>query len=447
MADVSEPMVTRRQWLWAVIVMALGLLFWFLPPIAARQEAVIRGLAPVVTTKALIQKFYVEEVEDKQLLDGAIAGMVAQLDPHSHYFTPSEYAVFLAQTSGGYAGIGITFNKQGEQLVVESTVENSPAFDAGLLPGDVVIEVAGRSVEQLKVNEISEGLRGVEGSIAHFKVRRPATGEVLEFSIPRKIIHTHSIYGFQRRTDDPTKWSFWLDEAAGIGYIRISEFWDMTGPEFDAALAALPQSWLKGLIVDLRFNPGGDVVAVQMVVERLLWEGVMMTTRNRREVVDTVTISGREVLPGNIQMVVLVNNLSASGAEILSGVLQYYKRAVVVGQRSYGKGSVQSFIPLEGDRGALKLTVAYYYLPSGRCIHRRPENFDTDEWGVLPDVMVPVDEMEMIRIQDSWREAAVIHNEPGATQQPIRLDPQLTRAIEIVRGKIISQPTTTAAGP
>ncbi len=436
MENQHEQLFTKQNLVWVIVASMLAIVFWYLPPIAARQDALYRVFTPLLTVKSQIQKRYVEDVDDTTLIDGALHGMVNSLDPHSQYLDPAEYAVFKEHMKGDYEGIGVSVDLQGDRIIVVSPIENSPAFEAGVRAGDEIVEVGGKPVTQFRSDEVSKMLRGVEGSMAHFKVRRPPNGQIIAFSVPRRKIQTRVVFGFRRKSD--ATWDFMIDPDDKIGYLRIGEFWDNTVPEFDQAIAQLQQEGVRGLILDLRFNPGGDIQATKDLVDRFLSGGVIVTTRTRRQVVETISATPQHDLP-DWPVAVLINNYSASGAEITAGSLQEHQRATIVGERSFGKASVQEFIELPDENGirdqALKLTIAYYYLPSGRCIHRRPDSRESDDWGIQPDVVVDTTVMEKIEIQSGWQRASVIQND-HAEQTSIPLDKQLTRALEVLREKL-----------
>ncbi len=409
----------------------LGIFFVFLPPITTEQDTLYRTFTPLVVIKAHIQKRYVEEIGDEELVDGAIRGMVRALDPYSAYLSPREYPVFVEQMAGGYVGIGVQFDARSNRLLVTSPLENSPAYSAGVRAGDEIIEISGSPVKPENILKDSERLRGVEGSVAHFKVRRPPGGETIEFAVRREQIRTRSVSGFRRRAD--TTWDFMIDPEHRIGYMRISAFWDNTLEDLDAAAAELSSQDVRGLIVDVRFNPGGELRVAGEVVDRFLSEGVIVKTRNRREVEDILFASPENTWPP-WPVVVLVNRASASAAEILAGALQDHKRATIVGERTVGKGSVQTLIPLEDQQSALRLTTAYYYLPSDRLIHRRRDGGGDSEWGIPPDEVVELSEEEIEAVWKSWMESGIIQNgASGGIQQSILIDRQLQRALEILR--------------
>ncbi len=409
----------------------LGAVFVFLPPIATEQDALYRTFTPLVAIKAHIQKRYVEEINNEALVNGAIRGMVQALDPYSSYLSPREYPVFVEQMAGGYVGIGVQFDARSNRLLVTSPLENSPAYAAGVRAGDEIIEISGSPVKSANILKDSERLRGVEGSVAHFKVRRPPGGETIEFAVRRERIRTRSVSGFQRRAD--TAWDFMIDPEHRIGYVRISEFWDNTIEDLDAAAAELSSRDVRGLIVDVRFNPGGELSVAGEVVDRFISEGVIVKTRNRREIEDTLFASPENTWPP-WPVVVLVNRASASAAEILAGALQDHARATIVGERTVGKGSVQTLIPLDDQQSALRLTTAYYYLPSDRLIHRRRDDRGDSEWGIRPDQVVELSEEEIEAVWKSWLDSGIIQNGPGGgTQRSILIDRQLQRALEVLR--------------
>lgn len=434
--DSNEQPTPRRNVAWIIVVIVLGLLFAVLPPIAAEQDDVYHTFTPLLAIKSHIQRNYVEQVDDQRLIDGAIRGMIDRLDPFSVYMSPADYAVFKERASGGYVGIGVFIRYESEtrDFLVVGPTENSPAYRAGVRTGDIIVEIAGVKVETLNPIEARNRLLGVEGSTAHFKVRRPPNHDVVSFAVQRSNIPTRSVRGCKRSADE--SWDYLIDETYKIGYIQISEFWRSTVTEFDAAVSRLREQDVRALVLDLRFDPGGDMDAAIGMVDRFISHGAILSTRNRREVVSSWQATKEGTLP-DWPVVVLVNGVSASGAEILAGALQDHKRATVVGQRSFGKGSVQAVIELEDNKSALRLTTAYYYLPSDRCIHRREDNKDTDEWGIIPDIVVEIDHQEDLAILDSWYESSVIRgSEDERAQASILIDKQLQRSLEVLREKL-----------
>lgn len=426
--DKPQPSSIRRQLVWTAIIATVLWMFWWLPPLAARQDAVFRAFAPLVAIKAHIQNRFVKDVSEEDLIDGAINGMVNRLDPFSQYLSPKKYPVFLEQASG-YVGIGIQVdvNPVTHDLVITGPTDDSPAFEAGVRVGDVIVKIAGTAVNRLKPRESTENLRGLEGSMAHFTVERPPNRELIEFVVPRRRIATRTVLGLMRHDEN---WDYFVDSPRGIGYVRIREFWENTPRDFEDAMAAMIATGLTGLVIDVRFNPGGDMRACLEVVDRFVGSGTLLTTRTRLGVESAVEATSDDVLP-NFPLAVLINGSSASGAEILAGALQDHRRARVFGQRSYGKGSVQTVIPLEDGRSALRLTTAHYYLPSGRCIHREEDMDATSPWGITPDVplLLSVDEMTILHGEMSRMRVAITADNPP---RDLAADVQLMTAVEWV---------------
>lgn len=416
-----------------MVIALLGALFWFLPPIAAEQDSLYRSFAPLVVIKSHIQRRFVEPVSDEMLVEGAIRGMMMQLDPFSAYMSPSEYPIFQEQMAGGYVGIGVQFDPRADRLVVASPLEDSPAYEAGVRAGDVIVTISGRLVEQAQPFKEAQRLRGVQGSVAHFEVRRPPSDELIEFAVRREHIRTRSVRGFLRRDD--RSWDFMIDPQQKIGYLRISEFWENTVPEFDEAVGALAAAGVRALVIDVRFNRGGDLGAARDLVDRFISEGVVVKTKNRREIESVLYATSEHTLP-DWPVVVLVNGYSASASEILAGALQDHHRAAIVGQRTFGKGSVQTVIELEDQQSALRLTTAYYELPGGRLIHRRNMNEQNGQWGIGPDHVVKLDTEQTADVLDSWMKSGVIENgEPDHPQRSINIDGQLEKALQLLRGE------------
>ncbi len=428
--DMNEEFVSaRRHFPWLVTFGLLVVLFWVLPPIAAKQDEVFRAFSPLLAIKSQVEKRYVREIPEQDLIEGAIRGMVAELDPNSSYMSDDQYAQFVERTKGAYVGIGIQvrFDAVRGELVITSPTERSPAFEAGVKVGDVLLEVGGLGVDTLRPFEASQRLTGVEGSVAHFKVARPPDGRIIDFAVPRRRIPTRSVQGYRRRSD--ASWEFVLDAENKIGYVRISEFWDNTPAEFDAALNRMDNAHIEGVVIDVRNNPGGDMSASLATVDNFLTGGKLLETVNRREVTSEWFADADQRL-ADVPIVVLVNAGTASGAEILAGVLQEYNRATVIGERSFGKGSVQTVVPLADGASALRLTTAYYFLPSGRCIDRAYGDPHGDEWGIMPDIEIVLDYEQTQAMLEALAVAHVIPKKGEvAADRAVAEDRQLSGAV------------------
>ena len=313
-----------------------------------------------------VQTSYVDEVDMRDLVSGALRGMLDNLDAHSNYLDVNDYNNLRAETSGQFGGIGIELGLVDDFFTVISPLDGTPANAAGLQPGDRIIELDQESLRGKKLIDVVELLRGEPGTDIEMRLIRDA-GDPFIVALTRTTIEITSVSGH-------------LVEP-GYGYIRISQFQSATGEEFAGKLNQLIEAngaELDGLVLDLRNNPGGVLQASVAVADSFLEEGLIVYTEGRLPSSQLkYRASGKDVLAG-APIVVLINDGSASAAEIVAGALQDHKRAQLVGTTSYGKGSVQSVMPLSGDR-AIKLTTAYYYTPDGRSIHKI---------GIEPDITV-----------------------------------------------------------
>ncbi|MEJ2086910.1 MAG: S41 family peptidase [Gammaproteobacteria bacterium] len=312
---------------------------------------------------------YVDEVDRKALMKSALKGMLDDLDDHSNYLDAAEYHDLQDETNGRFGGVGIELGLVDDYFTVIAPLDGTPASRAGLQPGDRIIELDGESLTGRKLIEVVDMLRGPPGTEITLTIVRKREKP---FTVPleRAQISVASVRG---RLIEP-----------GYAYIRISQFQSTTGEEFSAQLKALERdngAELAGLVLDLRNNPGGVLQASVTVADTFLTEGLIVYTEGRLPSSHLkYRASGRDAMHGK-PIVVLINAGSASAAEIVAGALKDHNRAQLLGVRSYGKGSVQSVMPLSGDR-AIKLTTAYYYTPSGRSIHKK---------GIDPDVVFDVD--------------------------------------------------------
>jgi carboxyl-terminal processing protease len=334
-------------------------------PVRARLDdespyAVVRQLARVLV---LVENEYVDAVERDRLLAGAIQGMVAQLDPHSAYLPPRDYSVLQDDTRGEFAGIGVEVDFRNDRVTVISPIEGSPAHRAGILPGDVIVSIDGRSVHGKNASDLVKRMRGPRGSSVEVSIRRRDEERVLKFTLQRAVIEVSSVLG--------------ADLEGSIAYLRIKQFQSKTHSEILESIAALRArlGFIRAAILDMRNNPGGLVHAASAVAGEFLDDKVIYSTRHRGRIVETVK-SGSGGALHDVPLVVLVNEFSASASELLAGALQDNARATIVGARTFGKGSVQSILDLPGGAG-LRLTTMRYYTPAGRAIQVE---------GITPDV-------------------------------------------------------------
>ncbi len=319
-----------------------------------------------------VENEYVDPVDRATLVDGAIKGMVAELDPHSSYMAPDEFQAFESDTEGEFGGIGIEVESRNDQLVVLSPIEGSPADRAGIKSGDIIVSVDGKDPSAEPLDKLVKRLRGAPGSRVKVGVRRAGAPDLLSFDLARELVHVPSVSSRML--------------VNGVAYVRVKQFQEHTHAELLEAAAKLrgrAGGPLAGIILDLRSDPGGLVDQAADVADEFLDDGVIYTTRHRGQIVDEVKARAGGAFSRE-PCVILVNQYTASASELVAGALQDQKRASVVGEPTFGKGSVQSIIALPGGAG-MRLTVARYYTPSGRAIQAD---------GVHPDVTVesPKDE-------------------------------------------------------
>jgi carboxyl-terminal processing protease len=326
-----------------------------------------RNLGVFARALAHIESSYVEEVDQDALVRGAIRGMVATLDPHSSYLDPEELRVLSSDTAGRFGGVGVEIDVRDGWLTVTGCFEGGPAERAGLLPGDQFLAIGGRGARDLPIDEAVRLMRGEPGTEVRARLRRPGVEAAVEVTLRRELIRVQAVTA--RLLGD------------GILYVRLRAFQETTAAELRRALDRAiveREGGVRGLVLDLRDNPGGLLEQAVLVSDEFLGRGVIVSTRGRGgQQLDEVSARDAGTRP-DWPIVVLVNGFTASAAEIVAGALQDHRRAVILGTRTWGKGSVQNVIELP-DQSALKLTIARYYTPSGRSIQAE---------GIEPDVLV-----------------------------------------------------------
>jgi carboxyl-terminal processing protease len=342
---------------------------------------------------------YVEPVNDRDLIENAINGMLTGLDPHSNYMNARAFRDMQVQTRGEFGGLGIEVTQDNGYIKVISPIDDTPASRAGVKAGDLIVALDGKTVQGLTLNEAVDRMRGPPASKISLTIRREGIDKPVELTMQREIIHIQVVKDHL--------------EGGDIAYIRLTSFNEETDSGLKAALRKLKQQSgdkLKAIILDLRNNPGGLLDQAVAVSDDFLTQGEIVSTRARHpEDSQRWNAKGNDISDG-LPLVVLINNGSASASEIVAGALQDHHRAVLVGTRSFGKGSVQTVIPLPGN-GAMRLTTARYYTPSGRSIQGL---------GITPDVKVDESRTETPHFGPE-READLNHtltNQGGTTQQP-----------------------------
>jgi carboxyl-terminal processing protease len=336
----------------------------------------------LVDTLDQVERNYVKEVSRRELIEAAIRGVLQELDPYSSYISPDQLDDFRSTVQGNFGGIGVKIAVEKGRLQVLSPLVGTPAYEAGILAGDRIVEIDGKSTKGITIQKAVEQLRGESGTEVKLTVLHAGEPEPETITVTRDVIHTETVLGHLRAEGD--RWSFLLDPQRQIGYVWITAFSRDTAGDLREALSELAKHDLRGLILDLRFNPGGLLRSAIEVSDLFVAEGEIVKTSGRSGPKRTWE-ANKEGTFKDFPMVVLVNRYSASASEIVAACLQDHDRAVIIGERTWGKGSVQNVIPLEHDQSALKLTTASYLRPSGKNIHRFPEDDEDDEWGVIPN--------------------------------------------------------------
>jgi carboxyl-terminal processing protease len=396
---------------------------------------------------------------ERKLVEDMINGGLERLDPHSAYINPRDYKQFDKQSEGKFGGVGIQvgYDRQNRgQLTVISPMPGTPAYEAGVMAGDIIVKIDGKSTDRMRMSDAVDLIQGEPGTKVVLTVLHEGAKEPEDIPITRAIIKVAGVLG-DRRKPGNKEWDFMLDREHRIGYVRLTSFSKTSGAELRAVVEGLEKDDVRGLILDLRNNPGGLLRTAVEVADLFLTDGVIVSTkgRNHKDEIYRAKLQGTLLSePGReVPLVVLINKYSASASEIVAAALQDHKRAVVIGERSYGKGSVQNVILMENDTSALKLTTASYWRPSGKNIHRFPDKkdfeaakIDPDEWGVKPDrgFEVPMKDEERLEYMANRAERDVVRHKPkppskdkkaGKPKKPF-VDRALQKAVEHLKGKI-----------
>lgn len=382
----------------------------------AQRPADYRFFDPLIDVKNIITSYAAAEPDAEALQRAAIEGMVEALDDPYAVYVPARFTrEFEKQMTGEYVGIGAEVNMINGVFTIVTPMDDSPAFHAGVMAGDRVRKIDGEPTEGLTIDECIDRLMGEDGTDVTITVERQT--ETHEITITRAQIRARAIRGFKRAPDTEARWDYLLDEDRRIGYVRISQFTPSVAEEFRSALVELgaERGELNGLVIDVRWNPGGLLEQAIRMADLLLDEGVIVSTRGRAYPEQIARATEPGTLP-RFPIALLINGQSASASEILAGALVENGRAIAVGERTFGKGSVQSVHPLGGSAtgASLKLTEQRYYLPSGRSLERTDES---PAWGVdpTPGYFVPVEDDELIELIRHRREAEILRQQGEAT--------------------------------
>jgi carboxyl-terminal processing protease len=418
----------RRRLIYGVVVSVLcinaviGARIYLTSAQAAEKDSAYPSLELFSYAMEKVRKDYVDgqKLSYKDLVYAALKGMLNTLDPHSEFMEPEKYKELQNDTQGAFGGLGIVISMKDNFITVITPMEDTPGFKAGIMSGDRIIKIDGKSTEKLSLQDAVKNLRGEPGTDVQISVLRPSSGKVKDYKLTRDVIKIDMVKDINGRKEFP------LGDTK-IGYIRLVQFGEKTSGELESALKKLKAQGMKALVLDLRWNPGGLLEQAVDVCEKFLPRGhLVVTTEGRNRSQDSVRKAmGRGDEIKNLPMVVLVNLGSASASEIVAGCLQDSKRAIMLGEKTFGKGSVQSILPLS-DGSALRLTTAKYYTPSHKVIH---------EEGITPDITVPMTEEEERDIQMKHAPGGIQSLGEKERERVLNTrDPQLDRAMDLLKG-------------
>ena len=409
----------------AVVAVIFSIIYWL--PVGALSENVSDSVASdtslyrelklfgdVVT---VIQSSYVREVEPQELIYGAINGMLTGLDSHSQFMPPDIYKEMQVETKGEFGGIGIVIGIRNSFLIIISPIEDTPGYRAGIKAGDIIAEINGKSTKKLTLMEAVKKLRGQTGTKVSIGIARKGEKELLNFDIVREVIKINSVKNARV-----------LDN--NIGYVRIVQFNQNVFPELKKEISSLLEKKIDGLIVDVRGNPGGLLIACVKITDLFLPKGkLIVSTKGKSEGQNVEFLARNEALyPMDMPLVVLINGGSASASEIFAGAMQDWHRGVILGTKSFGKGSVQTVLPLS-DGSGIRLTTAKYYTPNGRCI---------DEIGLVPDVVLEMTRDEKVKLVEE--KIKTIEDKDKTKHSILTGDKQLQSAVRIIKAaRIVRQ--------
>jgi carboxyl-terminal processing protease len=388
-----------------------------------------------VDTFQQVERNYVKDVDRRELLQAAIEGMMSKLDPYSSYISPEEMAQFSESVDQEFGGIGIQIfpDDRTHRLTVVSPLPGTPAYRAGVIAGDSILEIDGKSAEGYTTEKAVSLLKGKPGTSVKLTILHAGTNKKEQVTLVRDVIHVATVLGDHYKSDG--SWDYMIDKKDKIGYVRLTHFSRHSSIELEKAINELLEQGMQGLVLDLRFDPGGLFSQATEIADMFIDGGVIVSTKGRNTTERTWEAKKEGTFP-NFPMAIIVNHFSASASEIVAACLQDHHRATIVGERTWGKGSVQNVIELEGGASALKLTTASYHRPSGKNIHRFPGASESDPWGVTPD---PGFESKFTQRESrdylNYRHERDVLSKSGPPQSTFK-DRQLEKALEVVRTKL-----------
>jgi carboxyl-terminal processing protease len=418
----------KRRLLYGVVITVLtfnlliGARVYLSTAQAADKDSAYPSLELFSYVMEKVRKDYVDgqNLKYQDLVYAALKGMLNTLDPHSEFMEPEKYKELQSDTQGAFGGLGIVISMKDNFITVISPMEDSPGFKAGIMSGDRIIKIDGKSTEKMSLQDAVKNLRGEPGTDVKISILRPSSSQVKDYNLARAVINIDMVKDINGQKEFPIG-----DNK--IGYIRLVQFGEKTSADLETALDKLKQEHMQGLILDLRWNPGGLLDQAVDVCEKFLPRDNLVVTTEGRNPSQTLTrkAKGRGDELHNMPIVVLVNLGSASASEIVAGCLQDTKRAIILGEKTFGKGSVQSILPLS-DGSALRLTTAKYYTPSHKVIH---------EVGITPDIPVPMTEEEERDVQLKHTPGGIQSLDDKDRERVLSArDPQLDRAMDLLKG-------------
>jgi carboxyl-terminal processing protease len=375
--------MSRRNVLALALIGAVSLFCWQATQGAKPKDEMLELYGLFVDAVEKVEANYVRPVSRRELLESALEGMLQNLDQHSSFINTSEWKQFRRQIEGKFGGIGIQVGVDPEtnRLRVIAPMVGTPAYEAGVLAGDQIMDIDGQTTEGMNPDKAVDVLTGRPGTDVKLNLLHEGTEQPETVAISRAIIEVPSVLGDHRGPND--QWEYLIDKDRKIGYVRLTGFIQNTADELRKALEQLKEEGVKGLILDLRDNPGGLLSSAVEISDLFLEKGKVVSTEGRNTIPKSY-LAQKDSPYEELPLVVLINQNSASASEIVSAALEDNNRATVIGQRSYGKGSVQNILELEDGSSVLKLTVASYHRPNGDNIHRFRDSKPGDKWGVSP---------------------------------------------------------------
>jgi carboxyl-terminal processing protease len=410
---------------WLLGITAAALVGFSVTYSAPSREATVQkkheNLKLLVDVLEEVQDKYVKELDaDKmrELVENMISGGLERLDPHSGFINGDEFKQFQKQSKGRFGGIGIRITTERGLVMVESPMVGTPAYKAGVMAGDLILKVDGKPTEGMQLKDVVEAITGEPGTKVTLSVIHEGAKKAVDIEVTRDVISIDSVLADRPQPGNAKEWDFWIDPKTRIAYVRVVAFTETTADELTRVIDGLQKADMKGLVLDLRTNPGGLLKSAVDVSSMFLEPGKGIVETKGRQKDDKETHSARRMSgveqTAKYPIAILLNRFSASASEIVAAALQDYGRAVIIGERSYGKGSVQNVIAMEGGQTALKLTTASYHRPSGKNIHRFPDSKEEEDWGVKPNEGMEVKLTDEERFEYfKWRRERDIVRHPG----------------------------------